>query len=155
MSGVTHEDIAVQLKHGEERFTKIEAALKRIEHAVAPVPAMRADIAATKEIVEAWQTAKNAGRFIKWLGGISAAIAALILLAKASASVFFARRPIKGDSRLRDVAQANDRLAGNHFPIWPRSVFLLADVALFTGCVGGPERDGLGRGRRERHGRER
>ena len=46
------------------------------------VGALADDVKATKEIVEAWTTAKTAGRFIIWLGKFLLAIGTLIVLAK-------------------------------------------------------------------------
>lgn len=46
---------------------------------------VRADVSATKEIVEAWAAVKTAGRFVKWLSGIIGALGVIWLVAKAAA----------------------------------------------------------------------
>ena len=88
---VSNDQLAARLARSNERLCNMDKALKEIAKAVAEIPAMREDIAATKDIVEAWQAAKTAGKFIKWTGGISAAIAAFVLLAKTGAATFLAR----------------------------------------------------------------
>ena len=87
---VSHEDIREDLLAGGRRFDAIEATLKDIAETLKPLPAMQKDIAATKEIVEAWSTAKNLARFIKWAAGIAAAITGLFVVIKAGASSFWA-----------------------------------------------------------------
>lgn len=76
----THRDIADRLDKGNERFAVIESKLVEIaDHlkALDALPQMQADIAATKEIVEAWSAVKWIGRFFKWLGIVAAAVTAL------------------------------------------------------------------------------
>lgn len=62
----------------------IERKLESIVEALEPMPQMRSDItqmqkdvAATKELVEAWNAVKTGGKFVTWLGAIAAALAAL------------------------------------------------------------------------------
>ncbi len=80
---VTREDIDHRLEKGENRFSTIDNKLSEIADLLKPLPRMQEDIAATKELVEAWATVKNAGRFIKWTGTIAGAIVAIWLLLKA------------------------------------------------------------------------
>lgn len=68
---VSHEDLASQL----------DEITQHVQH----IPQMRRDIAETRAVVEAWDTAKNVGKFIKWCGGIAAAAAAIWLAIKALA----------------------------------------------------------------------
>ncbi len=46
---------------------------------------MRKEVAATKELVEAWTTVKTMGRFIKWFSGLLTGAAAIWLLMKVGA----------------------------------------------------------------------
>ncbi|MBC2668763.1 hypothetical protein ACFOON_15150 [Novosphingobium piscinae] len=66
-----------RLDAGSNRFVEIKKALDEIAEAVKPIPQMQADIAATKEIVEAWGAIKTFGKFIKWFGGIIVALTAI------------------------------------------------------------------------------
>lgn len=94
MSGpVTHEAIMERLEAGNDRFRKLEeqhaqiigqqvAILELLE----PIPQIKADITAAnetaqevKEIVSAWSTVKNVGRFAKWVGPVAIMLAALVL----------------------------------------------------------------------------
>jgi hypothetical protein len=81
---VSHEDIdarvrmvEVALDRGVTRFDTLDGKIDAIALALEPLPRMQADIAATKEIVEAYTAVKNAGKFIKWFSGIAVALAAL------------------------------------------------------------------------------
>lgn len=79
---MTEQDIIQRLDKGQERFRVIDENMRAILRAVEDVrdemKAMKAEVEKTKEIVEAWQTVKNAGRFTKWASGIVAAIGAAI-----------------------------------------------------------------------------
>lgn len=77
----TMDDIADRLNQGQDRFNAMERDIAAIREMVAH---MQADVADTKEIVEAWTTVKNTGRALKWLGGIVAAIGAIIVATKLS-----------------------------------------------------------------------
>lgn len=77
-----------RLNAGSDRFVEIQKSLEQIAEAVKPIPQMQADIAATKEIVEAWGAIKTFGRFIKWAGGIIAGLA--VIGAAILASIKFA-----------------------------------------------------------------
>lgn len=82
---VTHEEIKRDLIDGGRRFDTIEATLRDILEKLRSLPEMQKDIAETREIVEAWDTAKNVARFIKWMAGIAAAVGVLWAIAKAAA----------------------------------------------------------------------
>jgi hypothetical protein len=73
----THADLAAQLAEGGRRFAMIEKRLTEIADKLEPLPQMQADIAATKDIVEAWSAFKTFGKFIKWLSGLVVACGAL------------------------------------------------------------------------------
>jgi hypothetical protein len=62
---ISHAMIFNELLALRERSERRDATLERIE----------ADLAKTKEIVEAWVTAKNMGKFAKWLAGIAGMVA--------------------------------------------------------------------------------
>lgn len=87
-----HADIMRQLQNGAERFTKLETLLSTVIEKVEPIPQMQADIAeakkdiaATKEIVEAWGAIKTAGKFIKWASGVLAGFLAIAAVMRAIA----------------------------------------------------------------------
>lgn len=46
------------------------------------ITTLETEVKSTREIVEAWGAIKNAGKFIKWLGAIVAALTAIIVSAK-------------------------------------------------------------------------
>jgi hypothetical protein len=79
---VTHEDIRQDLVNGGKRFEALEKGQADILALLKP---MQQDIAATKDIVEAWAVAKGVGNFIKWASGIAAGLLAIWALAKALA----------------------------------------------------------------------
>lgn len=92
MDTPSHADIMRQLQNGAERFTKLETLLSTVIEKVEPIPQMQADIAeakkdiaATKEIVEAWGAIKTVGRFVKWASGVLAGCLALLAIMKAVA----------------------------------------------------------------------
>lgn len=83
---VTHEAIMDRLMRGEDRFARIEGQQARIIELLEPIPQMKADIvsardisADVKEIVSAWATVKNMGRFAKWVGPVAVMFAAIVL----------------------------------------------------------------------------
>ena len=85
-----------------DHFAKIEAQLAsllsaqkatsaKLDAAVSDVAAMRDDVNKTKDIVEAWNAMKTGGRFLKWLGGVVAALTAIVAAAKLGAAQFMGR----------------------------------------------------------------
>lgn len=80
------QDIIQRLDKGQERFRVIDENMRAILRAVEDVrdemKAMKAEVEKTKEIVEAWQTVKNAGRFTKWAGGIIGTVAVALAALK-------------------------------------------------------------------------
>lgn len=88
MSRVSHDELARRLDMGTKRFDDIEQTLMAIMEQTSAIPKMQEDIAETREMVEAWAAVKTAGRFLKWLAGIIAALAAIIAAAKIGLSDF-------------------------------------------------------------------
>lgn len=86
---ITHEQLAERLDRGDMRFQAIEKELADLKQAVAPIPEMRKDVAATREIVEALSAVKTVARFIKWSASLVAALAALWAIVRASAKGWF------------------------------------------------------------------
>lgn len=82
----TIQELVNRLEMGEQRFRSIEDKLDKICAATAPIEEMKKDVSATKDIVEAWATVKNAGRFIKWLSGVVLAFVAMIAAIKVGIS---------------------------------------------------------------------
>jgi len=74
---VSHEAIMDELRQGAARFVSIEKQLADIAEAVKPIPQMQADIAETRELVEAWGAVKLAGRFVKWASGLAGGLAVI------------------------------------------------------------------------------
>lgn len=77
-----------RLNAGSDRFVDIDKKLDDIVEALKPLPKMQEDIAATKEIVEAWGAIKTAGKFITWFAKVMTALA--VIGATAVASIKFA-----------------------------------------------------------------
>lgn len=77
-----------RLAAGSSRFVEIDKKLDDIIEGLKPIPQMQADIAATKEIVEAWGAIKTAGKFITWFAKVMTALA--VIGAAAVASIKFA-----------------------------------------------------------------
>lgn len=93
---ISHEDIDARLRAGGERFEALENGQSAIhqeqkrqsdiqKEILEVLKKMKADIGATKDIVEAWGVAKGIGKFIKWASGIAAGILVLVGLVKAMA----------------------------------------------------------------------
>lgn len=86
---VSHEDIDNRLERGEGRFTAIEKKLDELIGAVTTltetVEPIRDDISTIKEMTGGWKAIGIAGRFVKWAGGVAAAIVAVLVVIKAGA----------------------------------------------------------------------
>ena len=71
-------DTIQRLDRGQERFRAIDENIRAIRDLVEAVQThlckVAGEVEKTKDIVEAWQTVKNAGRFTKWAAGIVAAL---------------------------------------------------------------------------------
>ena len=78
---VTHEDLDIRLKAGEDRFTTIE---EKLDKALLALTEVKSEVSQTKEIVEAWSAVKTLGRGIKWFSGTLTAVVAAWLVIKAS-----------------------------------------------------------------------
>jgi len=81
----SHADIYAQLEVGRKRFATMDEKLDQIIAAQASLAEAQGDMArqlgevketadATKDVVEAWDTARNVGRFIKWVAPVMTAI---------------------------------------------------------------------------------
>ena len=92
-AAISVEDTNRRLDLSEARSSSIERDIDElsvsfqdmrleIAQALKPLAQMQRDISETKEIVEAWSTAKNLARFIKWLAGILAGVGAVVVIAK-------------------------------------------------------------------------
>lgn len=53
---------------------------------------LRTAVSETSEIVKAWEAAKVGGKFIKWLGGLATAFAAIWLLLRVGAAQIVAKQ---------------------------------------------------------------
>lgn len=73
----THENLAKRLDADDVRFEKIDTTLHEIRELLKPLPEMQADIAKTREIVEAWAAVKTMGKFLKWFSGLLTALVAI------------------------------------------------------------------------------
>lgn len=86
---ITHEQLAERLDRGDRRFQAIETKLASLEEQTGCLPQMQADVAATRELVEALSAVKTVARFIKWSASLAAALAALWAIVRASAKGLF------------------------------------------------------------------
>ena len=104
--GVTHEDIMLQLRatdkrleDGDHRFLSMENTLKAIGSALNDLhegqTAIRKDIepviddiSIIKDVIGASKAIQTGTRFLKWVGAISGAVAAIIVAIKVSAAAF-------------------------------------------------------------------
>jgi len=86
---ITHEQLAERLDRGDRRFQAIEKKLACLDERTAGLPQMQADVAATRELVEALSAVKTVARFIKWSASLVAALAALWAIVRASAKGWF------------------------------------------------------------------
>lgn len=82
-----------RLDRGQERFRVIDENMRGIREAVdrmarqqdamaAKVDRALEDVEKTKDIVQAWNTAKSMGKFTKWLAGIVIAVGGAVSVAK-------------------------------------------------------------------------
>ena len=75
------EPIHQRFEWGEARFRMIDKKLDTLIASIAAlkqdVDELKTDVAETKEIVEAWSAVKTIGKFVKWTGGILAAVVAI------------------------------------------------------------------------------
>lgn len=78
----THDDIMDRLGRGDDRFRRIEEQQAAILAALEPLKGVREDVAATKEIVEAWAAVKTMGKFIKWAGGLILVVSGVLVAMK-------------------------------------------------------------------------
>lgn len=72
MTEPTHQEIASEL-------AEVKALLE----------ALTSEVKAMREVVQAWSTAKNAGRFIVWIGKLLVGIGAIVIVAKSGFVALF------------------------------------------------------------------
>jgi ABC-type hemin transport system substrate-binding protein len=77
-------DIAAVLKTQKATEKTVSALTQKLE-------AVSNDVNKTKDIVEAWNAVKTGGKFLKWLGGVIAAVTAIIVATKAGVSHFWGK----------------------------------------------------------------
>ncbi len=73
----THESLAKHIDASGLHFEQIDTTLHEIRELLKPLPEIQADIAKTREIVEAWGAVKTMGKFLKWFSGLLAALVAI------------------------------------------------------------------------------
>lgn len=82
----THDDIYRRLGAGQERFQAMDEKLDLIIIAQTAMQSQIEEVKQTadktKEVVEAWDTARNVARFLKWIAGVIAALTAIGVAAK-------------------------------------------------------------------------
>jgi len=88
---VTHDQVDARVRvvenalaAGVARFNNLDCKIDAIATSLENLPQMQEDISATKDLVAAWATVKNTGRFVKWIGGIAAAIVAITMFVRAT-----------------------------------------------------------------------
>jgi hypothetical protein len=76
---ITNGDLAGRMGQIEEKLDQIASAVdglaKTVAHHGLVIDEAKQIAAETREMVEAWRTAKGVGKFLKWGGGILAAVA--------------------------------------------------------------------------------
>ena len=82
-----------RFERGEARFRMIDQKLDTLIASMAAlkqdVDELKTDVAETKEIVEAWSAVKTIGKFVKWTGGILAAVIAIGVAVKVGVAAAF------------------------------------------------------------------
>ena len=74
-----------------ELAEKLDRVISRQDEVMGKLDTVEADVAATKELVEAWAALKTTGRFLKWLSGVLAAVSLIWAIAKAAALGYIAK----------------------------------------------------------------
>lgn len=85
---MTEDDIAAKMA---ALTSTIEAAIGKVDEVVVGLETLREEVSQTKEIVEAWNAVKTGGKFLKWLGGVVAAVAAIVAAGKLGLTHFWGR----------------------------------------------------------------
>ncbi|WP_333838797.1 hypothetical protein [Novosphingobium sp.] len=79
MNQPTHQEI-VQRMSGLE--TRVDDLIKAVEAMNSSLTEVKDGVEETREIVKAWEAVKMSGKFVKWLGALAAAIAAIVIAIK-------------------------------------------------------------------------
>ncbi len=85
---MTEDDIAAKMA---ALTSTIEAAITKVDEVVTGLETLREEVSQTKEIVEAWNAVKVGGKFLKWLGGVVAAVAAIVAAGKLGLTHFWGK----------------------------------------------------------------
>lgn len=83
---VSHEDIAEHIDASDEGAgpieKKLDELLKRVDALAKIVEPIAGDISTIKEMTGGWEAIGTFGRFLKWIGGLAAAVAAIVVALK-------------------------------------------------------------------------
>lgn len=89
MTTPSHADIYSRIGNIEGQFAAMDEKLDRIIKAQEDMQGQLAEVKktadATKDVVQAWDTARNVGKFVKWLAGVIAALGAITVAIKLAA----------------------------------------------------------------------
>ena len=66
----------IKLEDGLAEFIKVNGSLR------SEIAELKESVDETREIVKAWEAVKTGGKFVKWLGALAAAIAAIVVAIK-------------------------------------------------------------------------
>lgn len=84
---ISHEDIAERIDASDERAgaieKKLDALIESVDALTKIVEPIADDIFTIKEMTGGWKAIGTFGRFLKWMGGLAAAIAAIVVALKA------------------------------------------------------------------------
>lgn len=94
---VSHEDLAARLTHIESDMARraqqgdahVAAFEKKLSAILASIDETKEEVVKTREVVEAFETVKNLGKFIKWASTVIAGLVALWVFVKAMAKGVF------------------------------------------------------------------
>jgi len=79
MNQPTNQEIARRMTGLE---TQVKDLIKAVEALNDSVGDMKAGVDETRDIVKAWEAVKTGGKFVKWLGALAAAVAAIVVTIK-------------------------------------------------------------------------
>ena len=66
----------IKLEDGLAELIKVNGSLR------SEIAELKESVDETREIVKAWEAVKTGGKFVKWLGALAAAIAAIVVAIK-------------------------------------------------------------------------
>ncbi|WP_179504342.1 MULTISPECIES: hypothetical protein [unclassified Sphingomonas] len=79
MTQPTNQEI-VQRMSGLE--TSVDQLIKAVDAMRGELSDVKEGVEETREIVKAWEAVKTGGKFVKWVGALAAAIAAIVVAIK-------------------------------------------------------------------------